>query len=161
MPSTECPQILVVEDDPGSRRAMRNILEDSGYAVSAVGTVGEALHALRQAPAALIVLDLMLPDMEGWDFRARQRKTQPSRRFPSSGCPRSASRSTTISFSRPSRSTSVPHAGTTERYSFTSLVSCSSVFSRTAAIVSRSVSFASASTLGWAEWTATSRRLQS
>jgi CheY-like chemotaxis protein len=74
MPSTERPQILVVEDDPGSRRAMRNILEDRGYTVSTVGTVTDALHALRQALPALIVLDLMLPDMEGWDFRARQKK---------------------------------------------------------------------------------------
>jgi CheY-like chemotaxis protein len=74
MRSTDRPNILVVEDDPGSRRAMRNILEDNGYAVSAVGTVAEALHSLRQALPELIVLDLMLPDMEGWDFRARQKR---------------------------------------------------------------------------------------
>ena len=74
MPSTDRPKILVVEDDPGSRRAMRNVLEDSGYAVSAVGTVAEALNELRQAQPELIILDLMLPDMEGWDFRARQKR---------------------------------------------------------------------------------------
>ena len=53
---------------------MRNILEDSGYAVAAVGTITDALHTMRQSLPALIVLDLMLPDMEGWDFRARQKK---------------------------------------------------------------------------------------
>jgi len=75
MPSSERPRILIVEDDAGSRRAMRNVLEDGGYAVNAVGTVAEALHALMQQPAPeLIVLDLMLPDMEGWDFRTRQKK---------------------------------------------------------------------------------------
>jgi CheY-like chemotaxis protein len=74
MPSTDRPKILVVEDDPGSRRAMQNILEDSGYAVAAVGTITDALHALRQSQPSLIVLDLMLPDMEGWDFRARQKR---------------------------------------------------------------------------------------
>lgn len=75
MASTERPRILIVEDDAGSRRALRNVLEDGGYTVSAVGTVTDALHALRQEPLpSLIVLDLMLPDMEGWDFRARQKK---------------------------------------------------------------------------------------
>jgi len=75
MPSSERPRILIVEDDAGSRRAMRNVLEDGGYAVNAVGTVAEALHALmQQPPPELIVLDLMLPDMEGWDFRTRQKK---------------------------------------------------------------------------------------
>ena len=75
MPPGERPRILIVEDDAGSRRAMRNVLEDGGYAVNAVGTVTEALHALmHQPPPELIVLDLMLPDMEGWDFRTRQKK---------------------------------------------------------------------------------------
>jgi len=74
MPSAD-HRILVVEDDPGSRRALTNVLQDGGYSVQAVGTVTDALHALAQSPLpALIVLDLMLPDMEGWDFRTRQKK---------------------------------------------------------------------------------------
>jgi CheY-like chemotaxis protein len=68
-------QILIVEDDVGSRRAMVNVLEDRGYTVSAVGTVTDALDTLAEHPLPqLIVLDMMLPDMEGWDFRARQKK---------------------------------------------------------------------------------------
>jgi CheY-like chemotaxis protein len=67
-------QILIVEDDPGSRRALTNVLEDRGYSVAAVGTVTEALGLLRHRPLPqLIVLDLMLPDMEGWDFRHQQK----------------------------------------------------------------------------------------
>jgi len=68
-------QILIVEDDPGSRRALTNMLEDRGYTVAGVGTVTDALDALAQPPLPLlIVLDMMLPDMEGWDFRHRQKK---------------------------------------------------------------------------------------
>jgi two-component system response regulator MprA len=68
-------QILIVEDDRGSRRAMTNVLQDRGYGVAAVGTVMEALDYLaEQHLPELIVLDLMLPDMEGWDFRHRQKK---------------------------------------------------------------------------------------
>jgi CheY-like chemotaxis protein len=68
-------QILIVEDDAGSRRALVNVLEDRGYTVSAVGTVTDALDTLAEQPLPqLIVLDMMLPDMEGWDFRSRQKK---------------------------------------------------------------------------------------
>jgi len=64
-----------VEDDLGSRRAIANVLKDEGYDVKAVGTVAAAFAALRETPLPqLIVLDLMLPDMEGWDFRAQQKK---------------------------------------------------------------------------------------
>ena len=67
--------ILIIEDDVGSRRAMANVLEDRGYAVAAVGTVTDAFDWLRGQPRPqLIVLDLMLPDMEGWDFRHLQKK---------------------------------------------------------------------------------------
>jgi CheY-like chemotaxis protein len=76
-------QILVVEDDVGSRRAMTNMLEDQGYTVNAVGTISDALDHLRQGPLPeLIVLDLMLPDMEGWDFRHEQKKDPVLRHIP-------------------------------------------------------------------------------
>lgn len=69
------PQILIVEDDDGSRRALTNVLEDHGYSVVGVGTAHEAIDLLRYDPVPqLIVLDLMLPDMEGWDFRHVQKK---------------------------------------------------------------------------------------
>jgi two-component system response regulator MprA len=68
-------QILVVEDDAGSRRALVNVLEDRGYSVLGVGSAIEALDFLADQPLPeLIILDLMLPDMEGWDFRHRQKK---------------------------------------------------------------------------------------
>lgn len=68
-------QILIVEDDVGSRRALTNVLQDRGYRVVAVGTISDALDRLERDPLPqLIVLDLMLPDMEGWDFRHKQKK---------------------------------------------------------------------------------------
>jgi two-component system response regulator MprA len=67
-------QILIVEDDAGSRRALTNVLQDRGYTVAAVETVSDALDRLDQHPLPqLIVLDMMLPDMEGWDFRHKQK----------------------------------------------------------------------------------------
>ena len=70
-------QILIVEDDNGSRRALTNVLQDRGYTVAAVGRVTDAMDLLSQeALPDLIVLDLMLPDMEGWDFRNKKKKDQ-------------------------------------------------------------------------------------
>ena len=58
-----------------SDRALTNVLQDRGYRVVAVGTISDALDRLERDPLPqLIVLDLMLPDMEGWDFRHKQKK---------------------------------------------------------------------------------------
>jgi len=68
-------EILIVEDDVGSRRALTNVLRDRGYHVTAVGDAHEALARLREEPRpSLIVLDLMMPGMDGWDFRQEQKR---------------------------------------------------------------------------------------
>lgn len=68
-------EILVVEDDLGSRQALANVLRDRGYQVTAVGDASQAMARLRRQPHPdLIVLDLMMPGMDGWDFRQEQKK---------------------------------------------------------------------------------------
>jgi DNA-binding response OmpR family regulator len=62
--------ILLVEDDPLAREALRLLLEDAGYAVDEAGTVAEAVdRAVARAPA-LVLLDLGLPDGPGLDVVA-------------------------------------------------------------------------------------------
>lgn len=70
-------QILVVEDDEHSRRALTNVLEDQGYPVTACDSCEAALEYLRQSPRPeLILLDLMMEQgMEGWEFRHIQKQT--------------------------------------------------------------------------------------
>ena len=65
--------ILVVEDDHQIRRVVQGYLEQAGHRVLAVadGKTGLAL-ALSEKPA-LIVLDLMLPDLDGWEIARRLR----------------------------------------------------------------------------------------
>jgi two-component system, OmpR family, KDP operon response regulator KdpE len=61
------PYILIVDDEPQIRRALRASLTTQGYDVIAVGTGEEALdQAAIQAPS-LIILDLMMPGMSGFD----------------------------------------------------------------------------------------------
>ena len=65
-------RILVVEDDADMRGAMAAFLEGAGYDVVEAGDGQEALEHLRRSPVCLIVLDLMMPVMNGWEFRAQQ-----------------------------------------------------------------------------------------
>ena len=57
--------ILVVDDEPQLRRAMKATLTDLGYSVVEAKTGEEALEALRREPADLILLDLNMPGIGG------------------------------------------------------------------------------------------------
>jgi two-component system alkaline phosphatase synthesis response regulator PhoP len=60
-------RILVVDDDREIVRLLRAYLEQAGYQVLAVYDGQTALHVLRRERPDLVVLDLMLPDRDGWD----------------------------------------------------------------------------------------------
>lgn len=65
--------VLVVDDDVTVRDVVRRYLELAGYAVTLAGTGQEALRSHRERPADLIVLDLMLPDLDGLEVCRRIR----------------------------------------------------------------------------------------
>ena len=68
-------QILVVDDDAGSRSALTTLLRDEGFSVVAVAGGAEAMEYLQGSPLPeLIVLDLMMPGMDGWDLRHAQKR---------------------------------------------------------------------------------------
>jgi DNA-binding NtrC family response regulator len=56
------PQALVVEDDPGHRGALKELIETEGFAVAAVGSLGDARAALARRNFDLLFVDLRLPD---------------------------------------------------------------------------------------------------
>jgi two-component system alkaline phosphatase synthesis response regulator PhoP len=60
-------RILVVDDDKEIVRLMRAYLEQSGYQALVAYDGETALHILRRERPDLMVLDLMLPDRDGWD----------------------------------------------------------------------------------------------
>ena len=60
--------ILVVDDDAHVRALFRRTLQDAGYFVVAAGSGRRALAAVRQAAFDLIVLDLRMPDVDGFEF---------------------------------------------------------------------------------------------
>jgi two-component system alkaline phosphatase synthesis response regulator PhoP len=61
-------RILVVDDDKEINRLVTSYLQKSGYEVLPAHNGETALHILRREKPNLIVLDLMLPDRDGWDI---------------------------------------------------------------------------------------------
>ena len=61
-------QILVVDDDKEIARLLRGYLEKAGFGVLVAHDGGTAVHTLRRDKPDLLLLDLMLPDMDGYDI---------------------------------------------------------------------------------------------
>ena len=65
--------VLVVEDDADVRDFERNLLESAGFEVRTACNGAEGLRAARERPPAVVLLDLMMPVMDGLTFlRERQ-----------------------------------------------------------------------------------------
>ena len=67
--------ILVVEDDERIRSSMRLALEDEGHDVVDVASGEDAIEAFSQRPADVVLLDLMLPGIDGFDTCRAIRRT--------------------------------------------------------------------------------------
>jgi CheY-like chemotaxis protein len=67
-------RVLVVDDDATIRDALELALSDEGYEVEAAANGREALSVLAGWRPDLIVLDLTMPIMNGWEFCAEQRR---------------------------------------------------------------------------------------
>jgi DNA-binding response OmpR family regulator len=61
-------RILVVDDDKQIVRLVRSYLEQAGYQVQTAPDGETALHTIRRDRPDLVVLDLMLPDRDGWEI---------------------------------------------------------------------------------------------
>src|SRR5689334_13556614 len=73
---TRAMRVLLAEDDDGARDDMREMLESDGYEVVAVGDGAEALAYLQRDRPALVVLDLQIDDVSGWEILRYLRQRQ-------------------------------------------------------------------------------------
>jgi two-component system, chemotaxis family, chemotaxis protein CheY len=64
----------VVDDDPDILEALSEILEAEGFEIRRARNGKEALDRLEPDPPQLILLDLMMPVMDGWEFAQRMRQ---------------------------------------------------------------------------------------
>ena len=67
--------ILVVDDDKNTRKYMQAVLEEENYAVSTACNGEEALSVLDSTFIDLVVLDIMMPKMDGYAFTEELRRT--------------------------------------------------------------------------------------
>ena len=74
--------VLVVEDDEATRAVIKRALENDGWLVAEACNGREALDSLQRAVPDLVVLDLVMPEMDGFEFVARLRRTEAGRRVP-------------------------------------------------------------------------------
>jgi excisionase family DNA binding protein len=65
------PVVLVVDDDEGVRSLVRANLELEGYAVREAASAHEGLAVLEEDPPDLILLDVMMPEVDGWEMLRR------------------------------------------------------------------------------------------
>lgn len=70
------PSVLVVDDDADIREFLAAFLSFHGYDVTTAANGAEALQQLRETRPCVILLDLMMPVMDGVEFRRRQQSLQ-------------------------------------------------------------------------------------
>ena len=69
--------VLVVDDLPRNIQVVGNLLREAGYQVAAATSGATALRAMQQRPADLVVLDVMMPEMDGYEV-CRRLRTDPA-----------------------------------------------------------------------------------
>jgi CheY-like chemotaxis protein len=71
--------ILIVEDDHSIRRLVKMVLDREGYRVDTAADGVEAINKVKEGDYDVIVLDLMMPNLDGFSFLNRIALDQPTR----------------------------------------------------------------------------------
>jgi CheY-like chemotaxis protein len=79
-PGSRC--LLVVDDDDFGRHQMRTVLQQQGWEVTEAGDGVDALTRLNEARPDVIILDLMMPQMDGFEFLEEMRRNAEWRDIP-------------------------------------------------------------------------------
>ncbi len=81
-PAAQVRHVLVVEDEWSIRAMLAELLAHAGYGVIEAADGREALSRLREQRPDLIILDLMLPGMSGWEFLNQSREQRDRTNIP-------------------------------------------------------------------------------
>lgn len=74
--------VLVVDDDARNRKLLELLIQAEGYPVSTADSGATALAAVASAAPGLILLDIMMPDMDGFDVLRRLKADPQASRIP-------------------------------------------------------------------------------
>jgi CheY-like chemotaxis protein len=67
-------RLLVVDDDREIREALRTALEDQGFTVAVAANGAEAIQKMAERPPRMVLLDLMMPVLDGWEVLEHMRE---------------------------------------------------------------------------------------
>lgn len=70
--------LLVVDDDANSARALVDLLRSSGYDAEMANSAAEALQVIRRRSPGVVILDIRMPDMNGYALADKIRKSLPA-----------------------------------------------------------------------------------
>jgi DNA-binding response OmpR family regulator len=73
--------ILVMDNEQDILDSVKTILEKEGYNVTCVSTGQSAIDAVKTEKFDLVILDIMMPDLSGWDVFGRIRKIDPTQKI--------------------------------------------------------------------------------
>jgi CheY-like chemotaxis protein len=76
------PVALIAEDDPATREVLRRTLERDGWAVVEAANGRQALECVVRQPPSVIVLDLLMPEMDGFEFLNELRRRPEGQQVP-------------------------------------------------------------------------------
>lgn len=67
-------KVMIVDDDDGVRETVSILLEDSPYNITCVESGEECLDLLKKGFRGIILMDIMMPDLDGWDTVTRMKQ---------------------------------------------------------------------------------------
>jgi CheY-like chemotaxis protein len=69
--------VLIVDDDPDIVAVIRMTLDDEGYSIATANNGVQALERVQERRPEVVLLDLTMPVMNGWQFNDRLREIEP------------------------------------------------------------------------------------
>lgn len=79
---SSAPRILCIDDEPEMLELIRLILRRRGYEVQGATSGAQGLSMMRATAPDLVLLDLMMPDVDGWDVYQQMKADESMRRIP-------------------------------------------------------------------------------
>lgn len=70
-------KVLIVDDEPDTLELIKLVLESGGFETVQAANGMEALAQIKRAKPDLVLLDIMMPDMDGWDVFRRIKEKNP------------------------------------------------------------------------------------